>query len=219
MKIIGLGHYSRTGKDTLANMIVDDVRSFGLTAKKVPLAWKLKQVCYELYSWAGMQPPEYYDTPSGEQFRDVMLLELGMTPVEVWVAMGTPAIRDNVYDRTWIDYVLKTDHAVDVLLVPDIRFPNEIDDFREAGAVLGKVVRAGYGPRQTLADQALVGYDNWDLWLGGTMQDLANQAKGLAIWASGGGLFPVNSEDNAVYPALEAMKAMEDQHGISHIQS
>ncbi len=209
MKIIGLGHYSRTGKDTLANMIVESVRSRGLTAKKVSLAWKLKQVCYELYGWAGMQPPEFYDTKDGEPYRDYILLPLGMTPVEVWVAMGTPAIRDNVYDRTWIDYLLKTDHGVDVLVVPDIRFLNEIEAFRAEGAILGKVVRPGYQPRQTVADQALAGYDGWDIWLGGDLSILRKQATGLAIWACGMGELPKNSENNFVYPALEVMKEME----------
>jgi hypothetical protein len=53
MKILGLGHYSRTGKDTLANKIIE--LNSGLTKpikiKKISLAWKLKQICYELYGW------------------------------------------------------------------------------------------------------------------------------------------------------------------------
>ena len=215
MRIIGLGHYSRTGKDTLANMIVDEVRNYGKTAKKISLAWKLKQVCYDMYRWAGMQPPEFYDTPEGETWRDIKLDRLDMTPVEVWVAVGTPAIRKNVYDRTWIDCVLLEDHAVDVLVVPDIRFQNEVDAFREEGALLAKVVRPGHEPRQTVADQALVGYDGWDLWLGGDLGMLHKQAQGLAMWATSWGLAPVNSENNLVYPSVESMKAMEVGHELS----
>jgi outer membrane protein assembly factor BamE (lipoprotein component of BamABCDE complex) len=63
----------------------------------------------------------------------MILRALGMTPVEVWVAMGTPAIRENVYDRTWIDYVLQTDHDCDLLIVPDVRFPNEATEFKLIG--------------------------------------------------------------------------------------
>jgi hypothetical protein len=195
MKIVGIGHYSRTGKDTLANNIVNYVWQSGQKAKKISLAWKLKQICYELYSWAGLQPPEYYDTPEGEVFRDVILPELGMTPVQVWVAMGTPAVRENVYDRTWIDYIMKTDHEVDVLVVPDVRFPNEAVEFGEGDDnVLIKTVRDGYGPKNTVADKALIGYEGWDLWAGGTMEDLDMQGQKIASWAVGATEFPTNGQ-------------------------
>lgn len=190
MKIIGLGHYSRTGKDTFADMIVDNCRSNGLTAKKVPLAWKLKQVCHELYGWAGLREPEFYDTKEGEGYRELKIRALDMTPVEIWVAFGTPAVRNKVYDRTWIDYVLQTDHKCDVLVVPDIRYPNEVKEFRLAGAKLIKVVREGFGPRNTEPDLALLGWDGWDLIAGTTMGSLRWQAISLADWAAEHIAFP-----------------------------
>ena len=76
MKIIGLGHYSRTGKDTFANALVQDItdRSRGNTRiKKIPFAWKLKQICHDLYAWDGLREPEFYDTSEGEKFRDIKL--------------------------------------------------------------------------------------------------------------------------------------------------
>ena len=209
MKIIGIGHYSRTGKDTLANFIVNDCERLGVRAKKVSLAWKLKQVCHELYGWAGLREPEYYDTKEGELMRDISIRALGMTPVEIWVAFGTPAVRENVYDRTWIDYILQTDHECDVLLVPDIRFENETTEFRNEGAKLVKAVREGYGPKNTVADRNLIEFDDWNLWCGGSMEDLQLQAKGLALWACDMNEFPQNSEGNSVYPSLDVMKAME----------
>jgi hypothetical protein len=208
MKILGLGHYSRTGKDTLANKIIE--LNSGLTKpikiKKISLAWKLKQICYELYGWAGMQPPEHYDTPEGEGDRDMILRALGMTPVEVWVAMGTPAIRENVYDRTWIDYVLQTDHDCDLLIVPDVRFPNEATEFKLIGGYLVKVVRMGYGPRDTVADQALVGYTGWDLIAGPTMKALDSQAASLLAWGMGAASFP--NQTVAVRQMLLDMEAV-----------
>jgi hypothetical protein len=163
MKIVGLGHYSRTGKDTFANALVDWIGKHSrLKAKKIPFAWKLKQICHDLYAWDGMREPEFYDTPEGEKFRDIMLPTIGKTPVEIWVAMGTPAVRQNVYQRTWIDFLLKSDHQCDILVVPDVRFPNEVDAIRETGGTVQKIVRPGYGPRNTVADKALLGYTGWD---------------------------------------------------------
>ena len=185
MKILGLGHYSRTGKDSLANMVIqwNNDSAEPLVIKKISLAWKLKQICYELYGWAGLREPEYYDTKEGEGDRDVIIRALGKTPVEIWVAFGTPAVREQVYDRTWIDYILQTDHDCDLLIVPDVRFPNEVEAFGREGAYLVKTVRHGYGPRKTVADQALVGWKGWDMIAGPTMDTLRGQAQTLHWWA------------------------------------
>lgn len=180
MKIIGLGHYSRTGKDTFANSVVNyiQVHRKGLRVKKIPFAWKLKQICHELYAWDGLREPEFYDTPEGEKYRDIKLPTIGKTPVEIWVAMGTPAIRDQVYQPTWVDYLLKSDLGLDVLVIPDVRFPNEVAAVQDAGGTLIKIVRPGFGPRNTVADKALRGFTGWDYVLGasGDIDDLRNDA-------------------------------------------
>jgi len=187
MQVIGLGHYSRTGKDTFANALVAQVIAREGTAKKIPFAKKLKQVCHELYGWAGLQDMEFYDDKANEHLRDVVIEALGMTPVEIWVAMGTPAVRQNVYQNTWIDYVLKTDHQCEVLVIPDVRFPNEVEAIRAAGGKLIKIVRPGYGPRNTVADKALLGFTDWDLVLGesGDIEHLRYDARHMADAALG----------------------------------
>ena len=79
--------------------------------------------------------------------------------------------------RTWLDYLLKSNLSTDVLIVPDVRFPNEADAIKAAGGVTIKIVRPGYGPRKTVADRALLGYDGWDYVLGdgGTMESLTSR--------------------------------------------
>jgi len=207
MKIIGLGHYSRTGKDSLANYLIQDLRSSGLVAKKIPFAWKLKQICHDLYAWDGLREPEFYDTPDGEKFRDIKLPTIGKTPVEIWVAMGTPAVRNNVYMDTWINFVLKSDHQADVIVIPDVRFPNEIQAVRDAGGWLAKIVRPGYGPRDTVADRALVGYDGWDAVIGGSgkMSELERWALDLSDSISGDLPYPVQTRE-AMLAALAVEK-------------
>lgn len=208
--IIGFGHYSRTGKDTLANYILRSLQEYDprIRAGKIPFAWKLKDVAHQLYGWAGVREASFYDTPEGEPFRDIELPELEMTPVELWVALGTPAIRENVYDATWIDYVLRTDHGLNVLLVPDVRFPNETEAIKAAGGTLVKVVRPGKGPRKTVADRALLGYTGWDNVVGeaGSLSDLERWANQYARWAirqlSGEGLPPITRPAAEIQAAL-----------------
>jgi hypothetical protein len=168
MKIIGLGHYSRTGKDTLANAMIEWFGQFspGVKVIKLSFGWKVKQTTHELYAWAGLREPEFYETPEGAKLRDVVLPLLGMTPVDIWVKFGTDAVRNQVYENTWIDYVTKNEHKADVAIVPDVRFPNEVAAMRAAGAKLVKVVRPGFGPKKTKADRALLGYTGWDYVVG-----------------------------------------------------
>jgi len=190
MKIIGLGHVSRTGKDSLANYLLLALKCRKITAVKRPFAWKMKHICYELYAWAGHKEPEWYDTQQGEQDRDLILPALGMTPVQLWCKFGTLAGRE-VYPLTWVHYAVNTPCDAEVLVCSDVRFPNEVQAIHEKGGVLVKVVRPGYGP-ETEIDKTLEDYDGWDAVVGqsGKMADLQSYARNLADWLKYGGDMP-----------------------------
>lgn len=212
---IGLGHYSRTGKDTFANYLIANLHKQAPALKivKQPLAWKLKQITYELYAWAGMMPPEHYETKEGEKDRDIILPALGMTPVELWVAFGTKAVRNNVYAATWLDYLLKTKTCADIMIVPDVRFPNEADAIKAAGGITIKIVRPGYGPRKTIADRALLGYTGWDYVLGdrGTMDALNTATLPFVTWLLGGPKPIQTPEERAKALSVEVIEPWENQ--------
>jgi hypothetical protein len=205
---IGLGHYKRTGKDTFANYLLKELKDRKVSAKKVPFAWKLKQICHELYEWAGLREPEFYDTPEGEVLREVKLERLvsedrpeGLSPRDIWIMLGTNAVRENVYQRTWLDYVLQTDFGVDVVVIPDTRFPNEAEGIKDNKGILIKVVRPGFRPDDRNVpdhlnpDKALLTYDGWDYVLGasGDIRDLGEQAEQFADWIYGTGRRPRQS--------------------------
>jgi len=181
MKIIGLGHYSRVGKDMLANLLIKEIAQLDCTvvAAKRPFAWNLKIVCHSLYWWAGLKRPEFYDTPEGESARTEKLPTLGKSPVEIWVAFGN-AVRDRVFDQTWIQSVFWDAVGVDVLIISDVRYHNEASAIRKRGGTLVKVVRADFGPKDTVADRALLGFDGWDYVAGPTLNTLHCDAKYLA---------------------------------------
>ncbi len=208
-QIIGLGHYSRVGKDSFANALVRELTDRGIRAKKLPFAWCLKQVAHQMYAWDGLKEPEFYETPEGEPSRDIRLPTLQMTPVDVWVRLGTHAVRNNVYDLTWVDYVLKTDHGVDVLIIPDVRFPNEVRRIREHGGHLIKVVRPGYGPRLTVADLSLINYRGWDNVVGedGSLDTLHTWAHFYSLIINENKPLPGSSKKPSVVE--ENMRSME----------
>ena len=186
---VGIGHYSRVGKDTLANAIVyslQEVFPFVTVAKK-SFAAKLKALAYQLYGWAGLQPQAFYEVQENEHLRQVKLPVVNLTPVEIWCKLGTDAIREKVYDMTWVDALLRSEHKERVVVIPDVRFPNEANAIKAAGGLLVKVVRPGYGPLNTTADRALIGYDGWDLIVGGSgeMSELRSWGHRIAMWCAG----------------------------------
>jgi len=183
MKILGLGHYSRTGKDTLANFIVEHNEGL-LSIEVVSFAAKLKSICYDLYGWAGLQDAEYYNDPNTEGYRDLEIRAIGKTPVEIWCGVGMK-MRE-VCQTTWIDYALQYNTECDLLIVTDVRFPNEVKEIQNNGGKLVKTIRGGFGPRDTVPDQALLGWNGWHMLCGPTIEALKVQAKSLLNWADGG---------------------------------
>lgn len=186
MIIIGLGHYSRTGKDTFANALVDILHEMNpkLQVGKRSFASKLKEITHELYSWAGLGNEDYYNDPAHEQEREVVLPAMGMTPVEVWVKFGTPAVREQVYAQTWVDYLLKSNHGLDVLIIPDVRFPNEVEAIHKEGGHLIKIIRDGYGPKMNIADLTLINYNGWNNIIGDRPPGCVDGMMNLRKWAA-----------------------------------
>lgn len=171
MKIIAFGHYSDVGKDTAANMALRHLRTsrHDINTQKVEFARPLKDMTYFLYRWTGIHEPDYYET--NRKARDVVIEALGMTMVELWVAVGQ-AMRNNVYEHTWTVAALDCD--CELLILSDLRFPVEVEELRKHDSLLIQVVREGHEPRDTEADQALVGWDGWDHVIenNGSMHDL-----------------------------------------------
>lgn len=155
--IIGLGHRKRQGKDWCAAKLASKLRAAGIRAEIRSFAWKLKMMANELYGWAGLEHPFHYEVKPEE--KEVVLPKLGMSPREVYLTLGTRAIRQKVYGRTWCDYLLKDwlprQRCLDVLIIPDLRFPDEMEAIHDAGGYCIKVERTGIEFETDIADEPL----------------------------------------------------------------
>jgi len=182
---IGLGHYARTGKDSLANFIIGEAALRGIPAVKQPFAWKLKQVCHDLYWWSGLEPPAFYDTPEGEGLREVVLLAIGKSPRQIWIDFGTNAVRKCVYGDTWVRCVLERQYLPGIVVIPDVRFPNEVSALTKRPSLIVKVERPGYGPGENEPAQAVIRYAAWDKIVScETLRELFSAAVSLVDAAS-----------------------------------
>lgn len=182
MMIIGFGHRKRVGKDTASKFLQTHLR-IGirrLNAIKGNLAYPLKQQCHNLWGWAGLREPEFYDTEEGAPHREFILPKLGLTPREVWIQYGNK-IRE-IFPNTWmawqLDYaknVIKTD----LLILADIRFENEVTAVKQHGGKVYKVIRKDAPISNDVSDCALDNYTDWDgiIENNGSLGDFDRQIK------------------------------------------
>lgn len=160
--LIGLGHRSRVGKNSAANFIADWCRSKGKNPKICAFADKLKEIAHRLYDWAGVHPAEYYE--QNPNARSLILPELNMTVVDLWIKLGTPAIREQIYQDTWVKCLEQKYMYLDYdsLIITDLRFPNEFKWIQSKGGICIQVRNPRIPNRDSVADEALAGNHPWD---------------------------------------------------------
>jgi hypothetical protein len=156
--IIGLGHRSGHGKDTVATYMKEWLATMCPEKTVIVQSWaaKLKEMCYDLYKQYGMMDQAFYDTPEGRLLRNVSLPVICKTPVELWVDMGE-GIRDCVYEHTWRDYV-RDNIKADVIICPDTRKPTELDICNVKIKVTNPRIPNRVGKS---IDHELAHYDGW----------------------------------------------------------
>ena len=174
--IIGLGHQSRVGKDTMARAIADRVPG----AVHVSFAAALKHMAHMLFASHGMRAEAYYNTPEGAEKRNEPLAGVNKTPVQVWIEVGMKMRA--IYSDVWVDALFDEiwdtlEDPSKVVVISDLRFPNEARRIRERGGICVKVVRPDAPPPK--GSDCEFGDDFvWDNIVvnDGTIQDLEHTA-------------------------------------------
>lgn len=157
MKIIAFGYKSRVGKDTAAKFLINYLRvnRQGLKVERVGFADKIKAVCADLF---GLQHRIYYENHPNE--RKTLVPSVGKTVEDIWIEVAS-AMR-SVYRDVWLDYIFRVSEAVDVLVVTDLRFPEEVERIQSLGGICVKIVKSDVVDRSKKLDYALDGFDSWD---------------------------------------------------------
>lgn len=158
MIVVGIGHKSRQGKDEFANFLTTYLRmqTKGKRIMKLGFADQLKLVAHQLYGWAGVKEPDHYE--KYPQDRVPIIEYLGYDVVQLWIKLGNH-MRE--FDgNVWINALLKGAKA-DVLVLKDMRFPNEAKAVEEAGGTRVRVVRPDCDGLPSVSDNALNDYCGW----------------------------------------------------------
>ena len=152
MNIIGLGYRSGTGKDTVADYIVEQ---FGF--EKVPFAYNLKIAAWEAYGHLGVQPPNYYEGPHKEARRKETYGPMGWNIVQFWVHMNTLCVPE---PRHWVDLTLKGMKPDKFYVIPDVRKEIEIEAIKELGGVVVHIDRDVPEKPEAEIDKLLIGKEH-----------------------------------------------------------
>jgi hypothetical protein len=160
MKIIAFGHRQQVGKNECAKALERFFQDNEISYKTVAFADKLYEVAYILYAWAGFQTKEYYEKHPKE--KNIVLPDIGKSPRQILIDLGTKGVREQVFDLTWVKATLLQQYDCQVLLITDCRFPNEVEEVKRLGGICVKVLRSSEPERDDDADIALAHYDDWD---------------------------------------------------------
>lgn len=212
--IIGIGHYAGTGKDTFADMLLDKLDNKDVRAAITSLADGLKEFCADLFYWTrSLGEGDYYDQPENREKKEEVIPALGKSPRQIWIEVGNK-MRE-VYPDVWIDYVLKDVdiHTYGHLIIPDVRFPNEVERIKSLGGKLVLMQRPGVEPGADVSDRALLGYDGWDYTITNTsLKSLGDWADMFAACVAGEAEWPKQVMPHTATP-LSLREQM--QHGFS----
>ncbi len=178
MIFIGLGYKKGSGKNTFAKFLTTFLRCErpGLKIKEIAFADKLKDICYQLYAWGGLQPGAYYEVNRDK--KEVILPLIGKSPRDVWIEVGNK-MRE-VDPDVWINFAVKG-HNADIIIDTDVRFKNEAKKIRENSGILVNIIRPGLEQGTDLAEIDLDTWHDWDHVIdnSGSLRDLNKQAETL----------------------------------------
>jgi hypothetical protein len=173
--VIGISGYARTGKDTIADYLVENE---GYT--KISFSTPMKEAMYRLnpritvneiqntalrigvdvYGWEGLK----------ERSPDIRgLLQ----------RFGTEVGREMFGEDFWVNYALDSIPDGGKAVIADVRYPNEADAIRALGGKVFRVERDGVGPANAHASEnALDGYEfDGTLYNQGTVRGLYNDVE------------------------------------------
>ena len=132
--IIGICGLIGSGKGTVADHLIDQ-HNF----KKISFADKLKDAVAEMFDW----PRQMLEgvTPQSRDWRErpdafwSNELDRLITPRYVLQVFGTECMRQGFYDGIWVSLVKKKiqDNPTTNWVIPDTRFPNEVDMIKSIG--------------------------------------------------------------------------------------
>lgn len=177
--VLGLAGYARSGKDTVADLLITD----GFT--RIAFADTLREALYRLDPAV-----QAFDTDTFLPVREVVDA-VGwegakiVTPEvrDLLQRLGTEVGRDMFGYNFWVEQTFRRINSSpsEKWVVTDVRFPNEADAVRDAGGFVVRVRRPGFGPVNSHPSETALDSYEFDGYIDneGTITDLGVKARDL----------------------------------------
>lgn len=148
--IIGIRGYAKSGKDTLANLMVEH-----LEFEQRAFATALKGTLYATNPWINLDDTTFVRLQNliddiGWDEAKVTYPECRRLPQKI----GTEGGRENIHQDVWVRPVMESGYGPR-LAISDTRFQNEVDAIRRRGGYIVRVNRPGVGPLNNHASETL----------------------------------------------------------------
>jgi hypothetical protein len=150
-KLIGLAGYARVGKDTVAEILVEQGYA------KHAFADSMRHALYTLNPNIDIYGHRVYLQPAVDSMGWEAVKEGSIEYRPLMQRLGTEVGRQLISDSVWIDQVFEGFTGLDV--ISDVRFANEADAIRAAGGVVWLITRSEIGPvNNHSSENSLDGY-------------------------------------------------------------
>lgn len=142
----------------------------------------LKKLCIDFFD---MSPQQVYGTDDDKN-TETKYSQNGwkhkMTVREFLQYFGTDVMR-KIKDTVWVDYTIKSilNEQPDIAIIPDVRFPNEINAIHKAGGIVIRLTRDLYSDDhkcENALDPSNYNWDNFDFTIenhDGSIEDLKQE--------------------------------------------
>lgn len=154
--LIGLSGVARSGKDTAAEYLVTK-KNFVRVAFADPLREALYRLnpVIEVSGLPGIRLAQMVDIAGWEAVKG------GSSDVRgLLQRMGTEVGRELISPTIWVDLAMKEAAKHELVVITDVRYPNEADAIRDAGGVVWRIERSAVGPaNEHTSETAMENYD------------------------------------------------------------
>jgi len=133
MLIIGLLGKAGAGKDTAAKIIQ---KESGFPSKIYSFAYKLKEICCELYD---IKMEYFLDS----YLKETVIEKYNKTPRTILQQTGM-ALKE-IDGKIWVRYLMKNifEENQEVSIISDVRYKEEVDAIISAGGYILKIIKVG----------------------------------------------------------------------------
>lgn len=179
--IIAFGHRKQQGKDTVVNAILQHVNSTKVFDNKPQLRIVIRSFADPLYEICTKMVPEFQGKQYYDRYpkaKEKVIARIGSSPRGMLIGIGQ-TMKTIIGPDCFAVALMNSISDNEITLIPDLRFPCEVEAIQARGGKCVKVVRPDVEKTDDYADCALDDFHDWDhtIYNTGSLAELEFKAR------------------------------------------